>query len=163
MALVSDGYHSSASLIDQGGQISTLSYEFNPVTITTLDLALTAQLAMNTALLGLTKSKLKTYSVSQRFSEDALTLPTEAQNENKMSLSFTKSGFGTGNLKVPAIADGAFVGATGAPNNQIKLDAAIVTGYTDKFKDGDDYVINDGEFLVELVKGKRVFSKNNKA
>jgi len=162
MTLVSDGYHASVSLIDQGGQVSTLSLEFNPVTVTTLDLALTAQLSMNIAIDNLSKSEIKTYSVAQRFSEDALNLPTEAQNENKMSLSFTKSGFGTGNLKMPAIEDGAFVGPTGAPNNQILLTAGIVTAYSDKFLDGDDYVINDGEFLVELVKGKRVFSKNNK-
>jgi len=161
MALVADGYHSSVTLVDQGGQKSTLSFEFNPATVTTLDLALTAQLALNTDLAGLTKSKISSYSVCERFGEDALTLPTDAQNENKGSISFTKSGFGLGNLKVPAIADGAFVGTTGAPNNQINLVAAIVTGYTDNFKSGADYVINDGELLVELVRGKRMHSANN--
>jgi len=162
MALVSDGYHSSVSLHDQGNNISTLSYEFNPATVTTLALALTAQLAMNTVLLATTDSKIKSYSVSERYGEDAFTLPTAAQNENKASISFTKSGFGQGNLKIPAIKNALMVAATGAGNNQVDLADSAITDYTDKFKTGDDYVINDGEFLVELVAGKRIHSKNNR-
>lgn len=160
MSLVSAGYFSMVSLVDQGGNISTLQYEFNPATVTTLALALTAQLSMNTALLNVTDSEISSYSVAERFTEDALTLPASAQNENKASISFTKSGLGKGNLKIPAPDALIFNGATGAPNNQVDLaDAALVT-YTDKFKTADDYVINDGEFLVELVAGKRIHAKN---
>lgn len=161
MALVSAGYISSVSLVDQGGNISTLQFEFNTVIVTTLADALTAQLAMNTLLLAVTDSKIATYTVGEKFSENALTLPTAAQNENKASISFTKSGFGKGNLKIPAAKSTIFQGATGAPNNQVDLADTDLVAYTDNFKVGADYYINDGESLVQLVAGKRTHSKNN--
>jgi hypothetical protein len=161
MALVSAGYFSEVSVVDQGGNVSTLGFEFNPATVITLDLANTAQLAMNTLLLAITDSKIKAFSVAERFTEDALTLPTDAQNESKASVSFTKSGYGLGNVKIPAPSNGIFNGTTGAPNNQVDLNDADLIAYTNEFKTGGDYVINDGEFLVELVKGKRIHAKNN--
>jgi len=161
MALVSAGYFSTVSLSDTNGNVSTLTYRFNPVTITTLALALTAQSAMNTVIGNLTDSEISAYSVGERFTEDALTLPASAQNEVKASVSFSKSGYGLGNLKVPAPKVAVWQGASGAPSMQVDLTAGILTAYTNKFVTGDDYTINDGEFLVSLIRGKRVTAKNN--
>jgi hypothetical protein len=160
MAFVSDGFHSTVTLKDQGGNASTLSYEFSANVLTLAD-AVIAQVAMNSLIENVTRSNIVNYSVCERFADDAFILPADAQNEDKASVSFTKSGYGGGNLKIPAPIDAMFQGTSGAPNNQVDLTNAFLVAYTDNFKSGGNYTVSSGESLVQLTRGKRMHARNN--
>jgi len=163
MALVSGGFVGSITLADSGNNRSTLQYTCNPATVTTFTLAQTAMASIAIELAAITNSVVTAYSVSEVFREDTITLPNDAENENKASVSFIKNDGMSGNLKIPAPIDGLFAGAagSGSPYNQVDLTDAGLVAYTDRFRAGNDFVISDGEFLVALVRGKRVHAKNN--
>lgn len=163
MALVASGYHSEVTLVDQGGNRSTLGFEFSP-SVADFATALAAQIDLNTDLLGVTTATISSYSVSQRYREDALTLPTDAQVENKASISYTKSGGGLGNLKIPAPVEAMFVGVpgSGANNNIVLLQYTGLMDYIFNFTAGGQFTISDGETLIQTVRGKRIHARSSR-
>lgn len=164
MALVSSGFEGSITVADQGNNRSTLSYEMNPATVMDFPTALTAMQGLISDLITVTTSTVVAYRATEVFREDAIVLPTDAQNENKASVSFTKSDGQTGNFKIPAPDEGIFVGAagTGALNNVVDVTDLALVAYADNFVSGANFTISDGEFLVQMVNGKRIHAKSNR-
>jgi len=164
MALTSSGYEGSITVADQGNNRSTLSYTMNPATVTTNALALAAMAALVPLLEAICSSEVVAYRVTEVFRETAIALPASAQNENKASVSFTKSDGLTGNFKIPAPKDAIFAGVagSGANNNIVDIADADLQAYADVFITGNEFTISDGEFLVEMVRGKRIHAKSQR-
>lgn len=165
MALVFKNWVMSVNLADHGGNISTLSYEFDPANVADYDAALVAGALLLVDLAVITNAEIEGYSVNSVFKEDAFALPPAGiENEDKASLTFQLDGInGKGNLKIPApVSAGAFnlFGVVGAAANQMVLTQAALVAYTDNFRAAGSFLISHGHKLVTLLVGKRISAKN---
>lgn len=167
MALVTDGFELTVSLIDTSGSVSTLSYQLTSADYAT---ALTDAGTIITALDDVTNSTVSNYRVVERFVENAFTLPANAENAIKAEINAFIDGEGTkkATFRIPAPANAIFVAANGEGYNIVDTSNAEVLAYTGIFEVGTgEASISDGEFLVAPVsqainKGRRVsvYSRN---
>lgn len=165
MALVFKNWVMSVALVDHGGNISTLTYEFDPANVADYAAALVAGAALLGDLEPVTNAEISGYSVNSVFREDSLTLPIAGvENEDKASLTFQLDGVnGKGNLKIPApVSAGAdnLFGVVGAAANQMVLTQATLVAYTNNFRTTGAFLISHGHKLVTLLVGKRISAKN---
>jgi len=164
MAIVSRGFATSITLVDSGGNATSLEIKLTSADAAT---AATDAAVVRVALLAITDSVISRYSVSEVFEEDALTLPADAENETKLSLTCRIYGAGDkkGNLRVPAPKIAAFSGTSGSAKNVVNYSSAIVGGWLNIFRNSTGVAsFNDGEFvagapgatpIAGLVKGVR--------
>lgn len=159
MALVSDGWRLTVSLADTSGSISTLTYELTSADVVEATAATTTILA---ALNAITKSSVVSYVLGEVYAEDAVTLPADAENAIKASISVYLEGLGQkrANIKIPAPVNAIFTAATGPGFNVVSGSAASVTGYIDLFETTAGVAtISDGETVRDtnnFAGGKRI-------
>lgn len=159
MALVQDGYRMVVTVYDTSGSPATLSYD-----MTSADDAAAATDAATilAALTAATKSTIGQYTYGPKFVEDALTLPADAENVIKASISAYIDGLGNkrANIKIPAPVNAMFTATSGPGFNVVSGSAAAVTGYLDLFETtGGVATISDGETLRDtqnFAGGKRI-------
>jgi len=163
MAIQTKGFELSISVTDNGGNISTMSWECNTTNVTTFAEAQAARDALMADLAALTDSVITGNRLTEVQYEDNIVYPSAGvENENKLSMSYLISGTNEiGNLKVPAPKIGAFVAASGPSANVCNVGATIVTDYVANFGTGGDFFVSDGQSLGSLLRGKRVSAKNN--
>jgi len=159
MALVSTGWRLTVSVADTSGSISTLTYELNAAD----EVTATADAAtIITNLTAITKSTIISYVLGEVFAENAVTLPADAENAIKASISVYLEGLGQkrANIKIPAPVNAIFTAATGPGFNVVSGTAAAVTNYINLFKTtGGVATISDGETVRDLnnfAGGKRI-------
>jgi hypothetical protein len=155
------GWYLSVTLLDNGGNVTTLQYALRSADATA---AATDSAAVIAALNAVTDSAISDYYIKNRWSEDTLAYPAAGvENENKASITCLLSGAGNkkANLKIPAPVIGLFTASSGGGANVVDMsDAALVT-YTDLFRTGNECTISDGEDLSAAVSGKRISAKSN--
>lgn len=159
MALVSQGFKASVSVVDTSGSISTLRYDLR-----SLDFV-AAQTDLNTIVLTLatiTEGVIAQTFVGEQLAEDALVLPADAENAIKASLSLYLAGIGQkrANLKIPAPDESIFTAATGPGYNIVDGNNAAVLDYIALFQTtGGIANISDGETVRDndpFAGGKRI-------
>lgn len=170
MAQVSTGYWLSVTLVDNGGNTSTKSFQMRADATDPADygVALSSAAAVVASLDAITDAVVAGYQLEQRYVEDALALPAVGvQIENQALLDFAIDGnpFKSATLTVPAPVIGIFAGASGVLADTVDVaDPALVT-FVNQFKGGALLYISDGEdadATAPLKSGRRIHRRSNK-
>lgn len=170
MALVSDGYWLSVTLVDNGGNTSTKSYQMRQDATDPADygVALSSAAAVVASIVAISDAVVMGYQLEQKFAEDTLALPANGvQIENQAMLDFAIDGnpFKSATLTVPSPKIGIFAGASGVLADTVDVaDAALVT-FVNQFKGGALLFISDGEdadATAPLNSGRRIHRRSNK-
>lgn len=159
MAITSKGFVGSVTVIDNGANTSTLSYDLTAATVAA---AVTDMGDIVARLVAVTDAVVKSYTVGEVFSEDALSLPASGvQVENQARISGKLSGFVDkfGRVMIPAPKPGIFVGSSGKTANVVDASDADLVAYLNTWITGGEATISDGEVLDTIspanVSGKR--------
>lgn len=161
MALVANGYGLSISLVDNGGNVSTLKYD-----LTSADhaAALVDGAAIVSALAAITNAVISQWVIHTRYAEDAFAYPAAGvENEDKASITVLLDGLGNkkANVKIPAPVIGIFTAATGLGANIVDISDTDLLTYLAIFEDGGEAYISDGETMDMPLTGKRISAKSN--
>jgi hypothetical protein len=161
MAFNFDRFTVSVTLVDNGGQVSVLTFGLVGNVYTTVQPSAST---LRQRLAAVTDCALVKYSVTGHYPNDSLVLPGEvAQIENKASLNVLLAGGNKkANMKIPSPRIGIFAGSVGGAANVVNiLNPALLT-YIDLFTlSGNKAYISDGERVDRLLSGKRVHSGSN--
>jgi len=152
MTLVSDGFAVNITLVDNDGNETNKLFELQSADYAT---AVTDSAAIVTALLNVSDGKISGEQISQRFVEDALTLPTVLTPASEVvSVTARKAGAGNkkANYAIPMPKEAIMSG------NSLIVTNAAVQAFNDLFISGNQAFISDGEFLADAdpLSGKRV-------
>lgn len=161
MALTANGFDLTVTLVDNGGNNSTLTYNLIAADHAT---ALTATAAVIAALNAVTNSVISGYNIRTKYSESAFAYPAAGiENEDKASISVLLDGLGNkkANIKIPAPVIGIFTSASGWGANVVDISDADLLTYLGLFEDGGECTISDGEYMDVPLTGKRVSAKSN--
>lgn len=162
MALVSDGYMLTVTLVDSGTNIAVKNYE---LTAATFAAAQTDAADILTRLNAVTDAFVKGYSISERFIENTPGLPLDAEIEDRASivLQLGSSPFKKAVHEIPAPVIGLFKAATGVDRNNIDLADVDLLAYLATFISGGEATLSDGEFIEATpISGKRIHVASRK-
>lgn len=168
MALDLIQWNVSVALIDQGGNVTTRSWDLitapvdDDVTATLTEIA-----AFLVVLQGVTKCTIKNYTLSRKAIESALVVPTNGAEVEAHAI-ITAPIFGdateSATIDIPAPEDGLFTAASGAGYNVVDVSDAALLAYLDYFTNGEAtqmFYVSDGEEITqENLRGKRTHSKS---
>jgi len=155
MALVSNGFQLSVSLVDYGGNQTSKLYEMTAADYAT---AITDLAIIMPALINMTDAVISAYSVSERYVENALSLPTTVNPVSVkavMTAYINDAGDKKASFDVPSPRIGIFQAAVGAGADIVDTSDAAVLAYKALFDDGEQLFISDGESLGGLIGGIR--------
>ncbi|MCG8434555.1 MAG: hypothetical protein MJA83_11035 [Gammaproteobacteria bacterium] len=170
MALITEGFEVTITLIDNGKGVSTLTYVCDPAVVTTFAEAQTARDNAVSALADVTQGTIVRTSVKEKQFEDNIVYPgsnVEIENKGSVTVQLYQSP-DKGNFTLPTISPAMFVGTSGQAADQIDVTNPFMTAYADLFRH------TTGEFFIEknqkiadspngngIVVGKRISAKNN--
>lgn len=163
MALVPKGFELSISLVDNGANTTTLSWEANTAVVTDFTIAQTQRDLLVADLVAITDAVISGTRLTEVEYEDSLAYPAAGvENENKASITYLIDGTtDKGNLQIPAPKIGVFVNPSGPSANVVDVGETIVTNYCDNFRVSGGWFVSDGQSLITVLKGKRISAKNN--
>lgn len=163
MAIVSAGFELSITLVDNGGNSTTLSWQANPAVVTDYATAQAQRDLLVADLAAISNSVISGTRLAEVEYEDSLAYPVAGvENEDKASITYLIQDTNKkGNLKVPAPDIDIFVNASGPSANVVDVGDALVIAYTDNFRTTGGWLVSDGESLQTVLKGKRISAKNN--
>lgn len=163
MAIVSAGFELSISLVDNGGNSTTLTWQANPAVVTDYATAQAQRDLLVTDLQAVSNSVIVGTRLAEVEYEDSVAYPVAGvENEDKASVTYLIQDTNKkGNLKIPAPVIGIFVNASGPSANVVDVADAALVAYTDNFRTTGGWLISDGESLQTVLKGKRISAKNN--
>lgn len=161
MALVTYGFTLQVELVDRGGDITTKTYD---LTATTHADALTASAAIVGALDAVTNAKIRSYSVSEKYKDNAFTLPLLGQIEEQalIVLRLTSDPTKSATHTIPAPVDGIFMDTSGEGFNTVDGTDSLLQAYLDIFDATGESYISDGERSAGFVSGKRIHRKSRR-
>lgn len=166
MALTSQRFEVEVTFMESSGKTVNRTYEAASTVTTPAGLATNWALALP-FVQAMTDSVISQYVYKQVFVEDALVLPTDAENNDQALFSGKIAGDPTESaiLSVPAASIGIFVTPTGKGRDVVDMSDSAVQSFVDLFSDGGtngDWVISDGEQWSEAtVSGKRRNTKSS--
>lgn len=152
MALVSDGFFYSVTVVDNDGNETTKRYELQSATYAE---AVTDGAAIITALLNVSDGKVSATRIEQAFVEDALVLPVILTPVSEIvSVTARKAGAGNkkANYSIPMPKEAIMSG------NSLIVTNAAVQAYNALYAAGNEAYISDGENLAvaDPLEGIRV-------
>jgi len=163
MAVVSDGFWLSVSLVDYGGNQTNKRWK---MTAATAAAAVTDAATVLTALEAVTDAVVSGYSIENRFVEDALSLPATV-NPVSVVASCTAyiddAGQKKANFQIPAPTIGIFQSPIGDGADIVDSTDTAFMAYKALFDTGEQLLISDGETLGGFLRGVRVSLKRNLA
>lgn len=165
MALVSNRFEVEVTFMESSGKTVNRTYRANAAVTTPTDLAVNWALALP-FVNAMSDSVISQYVYKQVFVEDALVLPTDAENNDQALFSGKITGDPTDSaiLSIPAASIGIFQTPTGKGRDIVDMSDAAVLAFVDLFTTGgtnSDWVISDGEtWDVDTVSGKRRNTKS---
>jgi hypothetical protein len=166
VAITTDGFFGSITLVDNGNNLSTLQYALTGGDFAT---ALADLQGIVTLLEAVTDAVVKGYRVGEAYSEKALSLPAGGvQVENVASISALITGFVDkyAIIKIPAPKAGIFTGSSGDAANVIDANDADLAAYLGTFLAAGEATVSDGETIQAVstatVKGKRIHRASRK-
>lgn len=158
MAIQSEGYFLTVTLADTSNSQSTLEYELQATDAPT---AVTDSATIIGLLEAVTDSVVIGYSVREKFFEDTIALPADAENAVKASVTVQlKDTSSKANFRIPSPTDSIFNSASGAGYNQVDTDNADVQAYAGMFLSTAQAALARGQFIAALptsvLAGRRV-------
>lgn len=161
MALVQTKWRLSINWVETSGKSVRRTYEaplanfadYDAVAVN-VTAALTGFIAQNAVL---TNSVVGSFQIEGVYVQDDLVLPADAENQSEALISFKIVGDPTdsGNLSIPAAADGIFVSPTGEGHDIVDTSDAALVLWLNHFI-GDEWTVSDGEYVdLPTIKGHR--------
>lgn len=165
MALVFHHFEVVASFMESSGKTVDRTYVANPEVVDDYaTLATTWALALP-IINGATDAVISTYSYKTVFIENALVLPTDAENNDQALLSAKIFGDPTDSaiMSIPAASIAMFVSPTGKGRDVVNTAAASAAYlYANMFGDDEMFLISDGEEIdIATLGGKRRNTKSS--
>lgn len=159
MPLVTTGFKLSVILVDTGGNTSTKVFDLQAATYAA---AVTDAATIIAALNPITTAAIRSYSIAEKFEEDAFTFPTAAEIENQAEIVVrlaTMNKYAT--IYVPSPIASIFVSPNGDGYNIVDGTDALVAAYLALFNAGAEAYLSDGETITPTVaqrfkSGKRI-------
>jgi len=163
MALVQQGWKLVTGLVDRGGKVVNRSFDLTAVdTAGDATAVFTDVATIISRLDAVTELKIKSYSVSAVYIEDALTLPTsaEAEAEQQLHLSALIVGSPTesATYDIPGPAQALFQAASGPGADLPNFSVTALDNFVEIFNSAgaDLATISDGEsWDTNTLKGKK--------
>ena len=163
MALVSDGFWLSVSLVDYGGNQTNKRWK---MTAATAAAAVTDAATVLAALDAVTDAVISGYSIDNKFVEDALALPATINPVSVVASNtayIDDEGQKKANFQIPAPNIGIFVAAIGDGADIVDGTDVAFMAYKALFDTGEQLFISDEETLGGFLRGVRVTLKRNLA
>lgn len=167
MALVSDGFYLTVTLMDSGLNTSTLNFDLVAADHAT---AVTDSATVIAALSAVTQAEIKAYSISNRFYEDNISVPIagiQIENQALVVVQLASSPLKKASIRIPAPSPDIFLALTGEGSNTVDVLNAELVDYVDIWQEtggiatlSDGEAINDG--LAAILRGRRVHRASNK-
>lgn len=163
MAYVNQGFTFFYSLVDQGGNTSTL--RFDALSPDYTQALLDVEIVRN-ALAALSRASIRSYGITDTFVDDAFSFPTgNVENEDKASITANIAGLSKrANIRIPAPVDAMFTTPNGPGFNVVNGSYAPLLTFLDLFTvSGGVLTLSDGEQLDDSTpyqSGKRVSVKS---
>lgn len=159
MALVSAGYQASIKLVDAAGNVSFVRPD---VVGATFAAALANAQSIVAELDPLTDALIAGLSVSEVYAEDTLvygTAGSEVENIAEIVVPLETAGkYHT--FRIPAPADGIFVGTSGPDRNRVDTSDADVLAYISLFTDKTGYGTPGADAIALVSDGEKVSPDN---
>jgi hypothetical protein len=157
MALVSSGYGLTVSIIDNGGNETSVQYKLRSGDHAT---AVTDSLAVIAALVAVSDGEISGYTISSNYAENALSFPATDAVQAEVSASMTTFVAGAGNKKanyrIPMPKAAIFTASIGKGANIVDTENADVLAFHALFGVGGKVYVSDGENAGGLYGGVRV-------
>lgn len=159
MALVSAGFKLTVTLVDSGNDTSTKNYDLQSATFAE---AQTDAATILAALNAVTNAVVRSYSLSEKFEEDAFNFPALTEIENQAEIVVRLATLNkTATIYIPAPIPTMFVGANGDSYNIVDATNAPMLAYLALFNAGAEAYLSDGETISPTVaerfkSGKRI-------
>lgn len=165
MAKVFVGWKVSINFLDQGQQQVTKSYDLRNGAADLVADVETAASNLIGDIEAVTTAEITGFSLSKVFAEDAVAVPTTAQNENTAQLSVNIDGnpLKRAIITIPAPDEAIFVATSGPNNNIVNATNAAVVDLVDNFRTGGTVTISDGEDADLLIGGVRVHRRSGRS
>lgn len=160
MAFVSGGFWSSISIADNGGNVTTKTYELDAADAAE---ATTNHAAVLAALTNVTDGRIIGHFWYEKMVQDTPTLPgAGVQIEDQALLTFEIAGnpLKSATHTIPAPKIGIFSAASGSGANVVDLANTAVIAYRSMFQGAGECFISDGEKAERLKAGKRIHRKS---
>lgn len=145
MALVLQSWELNVTLVDNGGNSSTLRFILVAADETAADTAVGTIL---TRLGAVSNAVVKQYTVGKRYVEDNITLPgsgVHVEDRAKIVMNIDGEPLKTVTTYIPAPKTGIFIGTSGEAADTIDASDADLQAYVATWHDGGLATISDGE------------------
>lgn len=156
MAYNLDGYTGYITLVDNGSNTTTKSYNLTSADAASADADIAAIVA---AMVSVTNAVVVSYGATAVYVNDAVVLPASGvkiEEQALITVSIVGHPTKSGTITIPAPKPSIFVATSGENANVVDLEAAAVETYVGLFQaDGEAYV-SDGEVADTAKKGRRV-------
>ena len=162
MAFVSGGFFLEVTLIDNGGNETTRTFELSTTDPDNVDADVTTILA---ALGGVTDCAVVSRHSYEKIVNDALAFPAsgvEIQNQALLDYQIADDPTKTATQTIPGPKPAIFVTTSGPGANTIDLGNAAVVAWAALFGVGGQALISDGEVGQVLLKGIRRHVKSSR-
>ena len=155
MAIVSGGWKLSVTVVDNGGDVTTRSFDLTSPDAAT---AATDSATVLAAFLALTDAVQVSHHYYEVFVNDSLAFPASGiENQNQALLDFLITDDPTkhATLSIPAPKPGIFLSTSGPSAEIIDTGDAAVIAFAALFIPGGEATLSDGETADALVGGHR--------
>lgn len=162
MAFVSSGWWFVVQLADNGGDVTTKTYQLNSEDA---EEAATDSAAVLSALTAVTDCEVLSYFTYEKFVEDTPLLPGNGvQIENLALLVFELAGnpLKSATHTIPGPKIGIFNSSTGPGANVVNTAHTDVVAYRSLFQNAGPCYISDGEKANLLREGRRIHRKSRR-
>jgi len=162
MALVSDGFVLEVTLIDNGANTTTRSFELKATTAGT---AASDSATILAGLADVSDGVVSSYSIRETFVNDALSLPTSQAVQAEVSASMTcfiaDAGGKKANYRIPMPKTALFNGTIGKNANTVDTANTAVLAFHALYHPSTGVAyLSDGESAGGLIDGIRVSRKS---
>lgn len=159
MALVFSHFEAEVSLVESSGKSVPRFFHADPDVITDYASFVTNWAASLSKINAVTDSEIGSYTLKAVWVEDALVLPTDAENNDQALLSAKIDGdpLDSATMSIPAATIDVFVSPTGGGRDIVDTaPGSIAYIYAQMFDASGPWLISDGERInIGTLKGKR--------
>lgn len=164
MALVQESFWLNIEMRDSGNNVTSKTFQMTAATAADAE---TDAAAIIVKWKSITDAEVLSYTVSNRFVEDAPIIPSGGVHiENIAEVILQLEGYATkkATLTIPAPKAGIFAGVTGDNSNVVDTADGDLVAFVASFGSlGDNtLLISDGEHADGIVRGRRVHRKSRR-
>jgi hypothetical protein len=162
MAFAHQQYYGTVEVVDQGGNLSVLTFELQGATIANAGTNL-GTIVSNLA--AVTDGWIRSYQLHDKWVTDVLFTASEPHGEVStkalITVQLTTPGK-TASVEIPAPKDAIFSAGSGSGFNLVDPTNADVSTFLNQYNSGSQAKISDGEFTITgpFLKGRRIHRKS---